>query len=192
MRESPFVRAAVRVLISLAIAGLATGTAWAQDADPGAATVTIDNYQFAPAEVWVTAGGSVSWTNNQAGMPHTITSADGLWDSGPVAPSETFVMSFSDVGDFAYGCTIHLSMQGVVHVVDDASEIPPAASAPSPTAVPAAAPAPPPPPAPTSAPAPVATAVPIASTPVPTVASQPTAVPTPRPYSPPSRYSSSY
>jgi plastocyanin len=81
-------------------------------------SVAIDAFAFSPAEITVPVGGSVVWTNAQAGVPHTVTSVDATtFDSGVLATNNTFSFTFGQLGDFAYQCEIHPSMRGTVHVV---------------------------------------------------------------------------
>jgi len=132
--------------------------------------VTIADFSFSPSQVTVNAGDTVRWTNNGP-SPHTTTSTSGVWDSGTLAPGQTFSFTFTTAGTFAYRCTIHPQMTATIQVVA-------AAASPSPTVAPTAAPttapiappvtAPPVAPAPvTSAPAP--TTAPASATPVRTV-----------------------
>jgi plastocyanin len=81
-------------------------------------SVSIDAFAFSPAELTVPVGSSVTWTNAQAGVPHTVTSTDvTTFDSGILATNNTFSFTFTQAGDFAYECEIHPSMHGTVHVV---------------------------------------------------------------------------
>jgi len=66
----------------------------------------------------------VTWTNNDA-VGHTVTSGsstgtvaspDGLFDSGDIAPGETFSYTFTEAGTFDYFCTPHPWMMGTVIV----------------------------------------------------------------------------
>jgi hypothetical protein len=80
--------------------------------------VAIDAFAFAPGEITLPVGGTAVWTNAQAGVPHTVTSADvTTFDSGVLATNDTFSFTFTQAGDFAYQCEIHPSMRGTVHVV---------------------------------------------------------------------------
>jgi plastocyanin len=83
-------------------------------------SVSIDSFAFAPPELSLPVGVTVTWANAQAGIPHTSTSVDGLWDSDVLSTGDTFSFTFNQVGDFAYQCDIHLSMRGIVHVEADA------------------------------------------------------------------------
>lgn len=86
--------------------------------DAGVTDVSIANFTFTPKTVTIKQGESVRWTNNQTGLVnHTTTSgnpgdqdAGSLWDSGPLAPGETFTHQFNDVGTFSYFCDIHEDM----------------------------------------------------------------------------------
>lgn len=82
-------------------------------------------YHFQSDNITVTAGSTVTWTDN-SDTTHTI-SSDKL--SGPldgtVHPGGTYQSTFNTVGTYAYHCNIHTYMHGVVHVT--------AASAPPPT-----------------------------------------------------------
>jgi len=109
-------------------------------------SIAIDNFAFAPGEVTVSAGSTVSWTNNQ-NVRHTSTADNGAWDSGIMTSGSSFQFTFDTLGDFAYHCDIHPEMLGVVHVVAAAPAPAPAVDpAPAPAAAPAveeaAAPAP--------------------------------------------------
>jgi plastocyanin len=96
----------------------APGDHVAQASDQG---VSIDSFAFAPADVTVPVGATLTWSNAQSGIPHTSTSVDGLWDSGVLSTGDTFNFTFNQVGDFSYQCNIHPSMHGIVHVSGGAS-----------------------------------------------------------------------
>lgn len=84
----------------------------------GVTDVTIANFTFTPKTVTIKQGESVRWTNGEiAIINHTTTSgnpgdadAGTLWDSGPLAPGETFTHQFTEVGEFSYFCDIHEDM----------------------------------------------------------------------------------
>jgi plastocyanin len=82
------------------------------------AEVAIVEYAFEPAELIVTRGTTVRWTNRGI-LVHTTTSADGGWDSGPMLDGQTFTVTFSTPGTYAYFCANHpLFMAGTITVVD--------------------------------------------------------------------------
>jgi plastocyanin len=82
---------------------------------PAPQAVTIDNFSFAPAEITVAPGTTLTWTNQQNAR-HTTTADNGEWDSGILATNQTFSLTMDRVGDFAYHCDIHPEMVGIVHV----------------------------------------------------------------------------
>ena len=41
---------------------------------------------------------------------------DGIFDSGMIAPGNTFEHEFSDAGEFQYYCIVHPWMEGIVTV----------------------------------------------------------------------------
>jgi YVTN family beta-propeller protein len=63
----------------------------------------------------VAPGQTVTWTNGDS-VPHTVTSADRLWDSGRLAGGSSYSVTFDQPGTFAYACTIHPFMRGTVVV----------------------------------------------------------------------------
>jgi plastocyanin len=78
-------------------------------------TVSIANFAFSPATLPIPAGTTVTWTNNDS-TTHTVTSDNGVFDSGNLAPNATFSYTFSNAGTFAYHCSIHTSMTGKIVV----------------------------------------------------------------------------
>jgi len=177
MHVMPASRFRMALLGSLAMTVVAGAPlSHAAQPDPGAGSadqaVTIAAFAFAPAELSVPVGTTLTWANAQDGVLHTTTSTDGVWDSGPLSTGGTFPVTFDQTGDFAYICEIHPSMHGIVHVIGDAT---------SQSATDAAA---------TTATAPTASATPTAQTTV--VPSTPTAQatvlpPTPTPSTTPRR-----
>lgn len=91
----------------------------AQEVPAGATTVRIVNLAFDPAEVTIATGTAVSWTNDDT-APHTVTSTDGVFDSGIFDPGASFTWIFNEPGSFAYVCQLHPQMQGTVVVTGEA------------------------------------------------------------------------
>jgi beta-lactam-binding protein with PASTA domain len=77
--------------------------------------VTIINLAFDPASITVNAGDTVTWVNEDT-TAHTIVADDGSFDSGSVAPGESFQFTFAAAGAVPYHCGIHPSMTGAVVV----------------------------------------------------------------------------
>jgi plastocyanin len=79
-------------------------------------SVNIAGLAFAPASVTVSQGSTVTWTNNDAGIPHTVSADGGTFDSGNLTTGQTFSQTFSTAGSFPYHCNIHPQMTGTVTV----------------------------------------------------------------------------
>lgn len=78
--------------------------------------VSIKNFVFGPTDLAVSVGDTIVWTNDEAGIGHTATSNDGLWNSEMLRPGDTFEFTFTEAGTFTYFCTIHPSMQASITV----------------------------------------------------------------------------
>lgn len=128
-----------RALLALAAAcAFAMLAAVPRDAGAANAAVSINNFAFSPGSVTVGIGDTVTWTNNQAGVPHTVTSdTAGVMDSGTLASGATYAKTFDAAGTFTYFCAIHPTMTGTVIVT--AAEATATATTAAPTATTAAA-----------------------------------------------------
>jgi len=82
-----------------------------------ASTVVIDNFTFAPAELTVPVGATVTWVNRDD-VPHTATSTvkPRAFDSGALDTDQTFSHVFTAPGEYEYFCTVHPHMTGRVVV----------------------------------------------------------------------------
>lgn len=100
--------------VSASLRALA-GPAPAAAAAAGGRPVQVANFAFTPAAVTVALGDTVIWTNTD-GIPHTTTSADKQWDSGPIQPGASFTVKLTKPGTYQYGCTIHPFMQATIVV----------------------------------------------------------------------------
>ena len=91
----------------------------AADMPPGPAVtnnqVSIQNFSFGPGIIDVSVGTTVTWTNNDS-VTHTVTAADGSFDSSTLAPGQRFSTSFTTPGTYIYHCSIHPFMTGQVVV----------------------------------------------------------------------------
>lgn len=79
----------------------------------GASTLTTTAYS--PNPVTVSAGGTVTWRNND-NTAHTSTGNNSAWDSGIIQPGGSFSRTFPSAGSFTYLCTLHPGMVGTVTV----------------------------------------------------------------------------
>jgi len=84
---------------------------------PGTNEVWIQGMAFSPADITVTAGTTITWTNKE-NLPHTVTRTDspGSFDSGTLGNNGIFSLKFNTVGTFTYFCKIHSTMTGSVTV----------------------------------------------------------------------------
>jgi len=79
--------------------------------------VGIVDEDFVPSAVAVIIGvnNTVTWTN-QGGEVHTVTAADGGFDSGGLNTGQSFTCIFTQAGTYSYYCSIHPQMTGIVTV----------------------------------------------------------------------------
>ena len=82
---------------------------------PGTNEVWIQGMAFSPATITVTAGTTIKWTNKD-GVSHTVTSNDGIFDSGSLSDGSTFSYQFNTTGTFPYYCAFHAGMKASVIV----------------------------------------------------------------------------
>ena len=78
-------------------------------------SVTISDFQFAPAQVTINQGDTVTWTNDGP-TAHSATAPDGSFDTGIFPAGESRSHTFNDAGTFSYICTPHPNMHGTVVV----------------------------------------------------------------------------
>jgi plastocyanin len=104
----------VRYLLAAAVVGslLANPVVAAADADT---IVMAKNFMFAPTELTVKAGSTVTWTNRDQ-EPHTVVSDSGLFRSGAMDTNESFSFKFDKPGTYHYLCSIHPRMLGTIVV----------------------------------------------------------------------------
>ncbi|HEY6945867.1 MAG TPA: cupredoxin family copper-binding protein [Candidatus Acidoferrum sp.] len=82
-----------------------------------AVDVKIDNFSFGPAELTVSVGTTVTWTNRDD-IPHTVVSADDpkVFKSKVLDTDEKFSFTFTKAGTYPYFCSIHPKMTAKVIV----------------------------------------------------------------------------
>lgn len=103
-------------LVPLALA-VATSLILALPSSAGShvAFVYVQFSAYGPSQLDVLPGQTVKWTNVSS-RTHTVTSDDGLFDSGDVPGGSNFSFTFSSVGTYRYHCTIHQSITGEIDV----------------------------------------------------------------------------
>src|SRR3954454_2352044 len=91
---------------------------------PGAQSTTgqapvnakIAGFAFAPQEIRVKVGQSVTWTNDDS-APHTVSAQPGAGPaSGTLAQGAKYTWKATKAGTISYICTIHPSMTGKIVV----------------------------------------------------------------------------
>lgn len=79
------------------------------------------NECFIPADVTITVGTTVTWSNDDT-VAHTVTSGtpsggpDGIFDSGLFIAGTTFDYTFDESGTYDYFCMVHPWMKGTIQV----------------------------------------------------------------------------
>lgn len=78
-------------------------------------TVRIAEFRFSPAELTVSPGDTVEWSNGDQFF-HTTRADSGAWSSPELRQGERFRMIADRVGRFPYHCAAHPVMRGIVVV----------------------------------------------------------------------------
>jgi YVTN family beta-propeller protein len=81
----------------------------------GGARVSIVNFAFAPGELTISAGQTVTWSNDD-GAPHGLAYADGAAGAALLLPDGTFSRRYEAPGSYDYVCSVHPYMTGRVVV----------------------------------------------------------------------------
>ncbi|HKE91654.1 MAG TPA: plastocyanin/azurin family copper-binding protein [Gemmatimonadales bacterium] len=90
------------------------------------ASLTIQNYSYAPPTITVQVGTKVTWTNNGPAA-HSVTSDSTGFDSGALAApmgntyggmtsGGIFQVTFNTPGSYSYHCMFHAQMHGTITV----------------------------------------------------------------------------
>ncbi|HVO56829.1 MAG TPA: cupredoxin family copper-binding protein [Dongiaceae bacterium] len=86
----------------------------AAPADP-ATQVTIDNFSFAPRDITVAPGTTITWKNRDD-IPHTVVSDDKSFKSRALDTDDSFSYKFEKPGSYPYFCSLHPKMTAKVVV----------------------------------------------------------------------------
>lgn len=103
------------VLIAILHLGVSTSVTASDQPLAAVAEVKIDNFSFAPREITIPVGTTVTWTNRDD-IPHTVVSTDGVFKSKVRDTDEKFSYTFTKAGTFPYFCSVHPKMTGKVVV----------------------------------------------------------------------------
>jgi len=85
--------------------------------------ITIVDFQYIPANITISIGTKVIWTNNGP-SPHTVTSDTNIFNSENMGVGAKWNYTFNQSGSFPYHCAIHPSMLGIV-IVTGGENFPP-------------------------------------------------------------------
>lgn len=94
---------AITVAVILASAGAMAATS----------AVEIKNSMFTPQQITVSAGDTVTWTNQDTAK-HDVNF--GSFKSPLLGQGETYSYTFNQPGTYSYGCDVHPFMKGSVTV----------------------------------------------------------------------------
>ena len=78
---------------------------------PETADVKIDNFTFGPADLTVSVGTTVTWTNRDD-IPHTVVADDKSFKSKVLDTGEKFTFTAAKPGTYSYFCSVHPKMTG--------------------------------------------------------------------------------
>lgn len=78
-------------------------------------TVVIHNFAFQPPELTVNVGDTIVWKNTDI-VSHTVTAADGSFDSDEIKPGKSWKLVAKKAGTFSYSCSPHPNMHGTLTV----------------------------------------------------------------------------
>jgi plastocyanin len=82
---------------------------------PAGTSVRLAGTRFGPSTLTIRVGETVRWFNDDA-LPHTVSASDGSWDSGNLAPGQSFEKRFDTAGTYPYLCRYHPGMIGTIEV----------------------------------------------------------------------------
>jgi plastocyanin len=107
--------AAARIAAVMLIVGLGLRALPSAASAGDTVTIEIGNYSFVPAEVTVAPGTRVVWVNHDE-MVHSVVSAEHLFGSTGMDTDDEYSFVFEKEGDYAYLCSLHPYMTGIVKV----------------------------------------------------------------------------
>lgn len=120
-------------MVGLGGVGVAVGTSAGAEAPPrapapglaprssttarrGADTITISNFMYHPMKLTVAPGATITVTNKDS-VTHTLTAAQGQFNTGNIAPGRTKrFRAPTKKGTYHYICAIHQFMMGTIVV----------------------------------------------------------------------------
>ncbi len=111
-------RLATTLALALAVA-MGSAAAWCANGQALAPTATakvmIDNFTFAPAELTISVGTTVTWDNHDD-IPHSVVEKNKLFRSQALDTEESYSFTFAQAGTYDYFCGLHPHMVGKIIV----------------------------------------------------------------------------
>jgi plastocyanin len=111
-----------RITLTLALAlaivagsGAVRGVEEMARAQNAAVKVTIDNFTFAPAELTISVGTTVTFDNHDD-IPHSVVEKNKLFRSKALDTDESYSFTFTSAGTYDYFCGLHPHMVGKIIV----------------------------------------------------------------------------
>ena len=77
--------------------------------------VSIEAMKYSPETLTIGRGERVRWINKDP-FPHTVAAQGGAFHSREIQPETSFTFTARKAGQFAYGCTLHPTMKGMLVV----------------------------------------------------------------------------
>ena len=107
-------------MVAVGLMSMWTPLSHVPTASAASAQISITDTGFQPASVSVQPGESLTFTN-QASGPQSVTSDEGLFDSGSIAPGGGFSMAIAVPGNHTYHSTVTPALTGVIQVASPAA-----------------------------------------------------------------------
>ena len=82
---------------------------------PSGFTTTISSMAFSDPVITIKAGHTITWFNKDS-ITHTVTSDQGMWDSGDILSGNSFSLTLKQPGTYSYHCSVHPFMTGSITV----------------------------------------------------------------------------
>lgn len=105
MRKLTMLTAGLVVALGLSFTAVGVAPGGESKAQAQSAGISIDQFQYNPADLTATVGQPITITNNDD-MPHTVTADDGSFDV-TVPAKGTAQVTATKAGKSAYTCTLH-------------------------------------------------------------------------------------
>ena len=114
---TPIVILALTTALLISVAGCSTAktTSPTTGTTTSGDTISISNFTFVPGTLTVSAGTTVTWTNNDS-TAHIVASDTGVFVSGNLSQNAVFSYTFNNAGTYPYHCSIHTYMTGTIIV----------------------------------------------------------------------------